>query len=276
MSVANSNQFCLCCSNQLNKVASFFVLNLVDSDGKFKAQVKVEGQTCETTFFVSPQISGSILNNKALKALNILPQEFPRPTVNSVGKIKPVTMGKPARDLDTPTRAETGSGQPQQKGKRATKEFADVFEQKGQKLKTMKGSSMKINPRNEAKVKKELADKSADLVYYRGARDLPQLHVGDRVRVQDQLTKAWSSIGTLLAKSGPKGRHCKIKIEESGAIWWRNRAHVHLAPADQEQHARRQQEHARLHQEQQRESGDPRRSERARKAPKRYPEEDFY
>lgn len=56
--------------------------------------------------------------------------------------------------------------------------------------------------------------------YNQHARSLPQLKIGDQVRVQDPVSLRWDKVGTVMGIGRSRDYHVKLP---SGRVWWRNR-----------------------------------------------------
>lgn len=74
--------------------------------------------------------------------------------------------------------------------------------------------------------------------YDRHARPLPELHLGQRVRVQDPGSLRWDKVGVVMGRGttdtrGEDDRSYFIRLP-SGRVWWRNRRYLRPAPTSSE------------------------------------------
>ena len=65
--------------------------------------------------------------------------------------------------------------------------------------------------------------------YNERAKSLPHLHAGEKVAVQDVVTKAWDRSGTVI-EYRPQYRQYTIRLDGSGRISIRNRKHLRSLP----------------------------------------------
>ena len=79
-----------------------------------------------------------------------------------------------------------------------------------------------LSPPWKAHIEKKIAELQAksERYYNIGAKDLKELSVGDRVRVQDRVSKRWIEQGVIARK----GQNCDYYVElMNGRMRWRNR-----------------------------------------------------
>ena len=84
-----------------------------------------------------------------------------------------------------------------------------------------------LSPPWKADIEKKIAELQAksERYYNIGARDLPELSVGDRVRFQDRASKRWIEKGVIARKG--KNRDYYVELV-NGRMRWRNRRFLRL------------------------------------------------
>ena len=84
-----------------------------------------------------------------------------------------------------------------------------------------------LNPPWKANIEKKIAElqEKSERYYNIGARDLPELSVGDRVRVQDRASKRWIEKGVIARKGQNRDYYVELL---NGRMRWRNRRFLRL------------------------------------------------
>ena len=85
---------------------------------------------------------------------------------------------------------------------------------------------------NALKKRKEHAEK-VSLRYNASARDLEKFAVGDKVRIQNHVTKEWDKTGEVVM-IGKRNRCYHIRLHPTGKLWWRNRRFLRKYHGDSE------------------------------------------
>ena len=84
-----------------------------------------------------------------------------------------------------------------------------------------------LSPPWKAKIEKKVAElqKKSERYYNIGAKDLKELSVGDRVRIQDHNSKRWIEKGVIARKGQNRDYHVELP---NGRLRWRNRRFLRL------------------------------------------------